>query len=170
MRKATMADLADIMTMVKNTIIEMHGYNNHQWDETYPQENDFSNDIDRGELFVAERNGGIAGFVCINRIEPDEYKGVSWSTGEPAIVIHRMVVGAEYRRQKVGTELVCYAEELARQHQLTNLKTDTYSLNHNAQHIFEKCGYRRVGTMSFRGLDKPFYCYEKVMANNKTIS
>ena len=164
MRKATLKDLPDIMTMVKKTIEEMHSYDNWQWDDTYPQESDFMNDIDKGDLFVAERNGVVAGFVCINRIEPAEYVGVPWSRGELAFVIHRMVVGGNFRRQKIGSELVNYAEELARQQQIAYLKTDTYSLNANAQKIFEKCGYRFIGTMIFRGLDKPFYCYEKVLA------
>ena len=120
------------------------------------------NDIDKGDLFVAERNGVVAGFVCINRTEPAEYIGVPWSKDESAFVIHRMVVGEKFRRQKVGSELVNYAEELAHHQQIAYLKTDTYSLNVNAQNIFEKCGYQLVGNMSFRGLDKPFYCYEKV--------
>lgn len=161
MRKATLGDLAEIMKMVAQTIAEMHSYNNWQWDETYPQERDFAGDIEKGELFAADRNGRLAGFVCINQAEPVEYKGVPWTRNEPAFVIHRMVVGTEYRRQGVGAELVHYAEELARSHQVAYLKTDTYSLNNNAQKIFEKCGYRLIGTMSFRGMDQPFYCYEK---------
>ena len=164
MRKATMKDLPDIMLMVKNTIEEMHSYDNWQWDDAYPQDADFINDIDKGDLFVAEKNGVVAGFVCINRIEPAKYIGVPWSKDGLALVIHRMVVGENFRREKIGSELVNYAEELARQQQISYLKTDTYSLNVNAQNIFEKCGYQLIGTMSFRGLDKPFYCYEKVLA------
>lgn len=164
MRKATLNDLPDIMGMVQETVAEMHSYGNWQWDDAYPCDTDFINDIDRGDLYVAERNGTVAGFVCINRIEPAEYKEVPWSKAELALVIHRMVVGEKFRRQKVGSELVNYAEELARRQQVSYLKTDTYSLNTKAQSIFEKCGYRFIGTMIFRGLDKPFYCYEKVVA------
>ena len=164
MRKAILKDLPDIMMMVKQTIVEMHSYDNWQWDDAYPRDADFMIDIDKGDLFVAERNGVVAGFVCINLIEPAEYLGVPWSKDELAFVIHRMVVGENFRRQKVGSELVNYAEELARQQQIAYLKTDTYSLNVNAQSIFEKCGYRFVGNMSFRGLNKPFNCFEKVLA------
>lgn len=163
MRKATLKDLSDIMTMVKKTIEEMHSYGNWQWDDAYPQDVDFMNDIDKGDLYVAERNGVVAGFVCINLIEPAEYVDVPWSKDGLAFVIHRMVVGEKFRRQKVGSELVNYAEELACQQQISYLKTDTYSLNVNAQNVFEKCGYKLIGTMGFRGLEKPFYCYEKVL-------
>jgi hypothetical protein len=46
----------------------MHSYSNYQWDESYPQEKDFVNDIHNGDLFVAERNRNVVGFVCVNKI------------------------------------------------------------------------------------------------------
>ena len=102
MRKATMADLPYIVPMVKRTIAEMHSYNNHQWDETYPQESDFAEDIEKGELFVAERNGRLAGFVCINQVEPAEYQGVPWSKEKPAFVIHRWWWGQNTGARELG--------------------------------------------------------------------
>lgn len=57
--------------------------------------------------------------------------------------------------------MVGYAAELAIHNGISCVKTDTYSINRNAQKLFEKCGYRRVGMMNFRGKEKPFYCYEK---------
>ena len=170
MRNAVLADLPDIMCMVQQTIVEMHSYNNLQWDENYPRESDFAGDIEKGDLFVAERDGHVAGFVCINRVEPMGYGGLPWSSDAPAFVIHRMVVGTAYRRQGVGAELINYAGELAHCNNVTNLKTDTYSMNVNAQRSFEKCGYRMIGTMSFRGLEKPFYCYEKFLALSPKIA
>lgn len=35
-RKAGMEDLKDIMAIIKETIVEMHSYNNYQWGENYP--------------------------------------------------------------------------------------------------------------------------------------
>jgi ribosomal protein S18 acetylase RimI-like enzyme len=160
-RKASLDDLSDIMRVMQDTVREMHSYNNTQWDEEYPQESDFVEDIEKGELYVAERGGSLAGFICINRIEPDEYKTVPWSRECPSLVIHRMAVDSKCRGQGVGSELVNLAEQLATELQIDYLKTDTYSLNIKAQKLFERCGYRWVGTMSFRGKEKPFKCCEK---------
>ena len=91
-RKAVMEDINDIMRIIKETIAEMHSYNNTQWDENYPQEKDFINDIKKGDLFVAERDGKLVGFVCINKVEPVEYNGLNWSLNEEAMVVHRMAV------------------------------------------------------------------------------
>lgn len=67
MRKAVEEDIKEIMQIIKETIAEMRTYNNTQCDENYPQEKDFMNDIQRGELYAAEREGKLAGFVCVNK-------------------------------------------------------------------------------------------------------
>lgn len=167
-RKATMNDLGSIMEILQKIIIEMHGYNNFQWDENYPQAKNFAADIENGDLFVSERENKIAGFICINRDEPIEYKGLKWSLAEKALVIHRMGVSPDYRKAGIGAELVGLADELAKSIGVKYLKTDTYSLNTKAQGLFQKCGYIFVGEMSFLGKDKPFYCYEKLLGSKET--
>lgn len=162
-RAATIDDVSSIMEIVRGVIVEMHSYNNFQWDEDYPQAKDFAGDIKEGDLFVSSREGKIVGFICINRDQPIEYEGLKWSLSDEALVIHRMAVSPESRNSGVGFELVKFADELAIKRKVKYLKTDTYSLNTNAQGLFEKLGYSFVGEMSFFGKDKPFYCYEKTI-------
>ena len=158
-----MEDLSSIMTIIQKVIVEMHSYNNFQWDENYPQEQDFIGDINKGDLFVAIREDKIVGFICINRDEPEEYTGLNWSLVEDALVVHRMAVDPGLRKAGVGSELVKFADELAAANQVRYLKTDTYSLNTNAQGLFQKLGYAFVGEMSFLSREHPFYCYEKTI-------
>lgn len=162
-RKAVIEDLKDIMEIIRETIIEMHSYNNYQWDENYPQEKDFINDIKNDHLFAAESNGKLVGFVCINEVEPSEYTGLDWCLKEPSMVIHRMAVNPVYRKNGVGTSLMVFAESLALQNKVRYLKTDTNSLNTKMNSLFKKCGYSFVGEMSFLGKESPFYCYEKIL-------
>lgn len=163
MRKAVIEDIREFMQIIKDTIAEMRTYNNTQWDENYPQEKDFISDIQRGNLYVAEREGKLVGFVCINKVEPVEYNGLNWSLNEVCMVVHRMAVNPNYRRIGIGTELMKFADELALEHNIRYLKTDTYSINTKMNALFKKCGYNLVGEMSFLGKEKPFYCYEKVL-------
>lgn len=164
-RKATLQDVPGIMNILRETILEMHSYGNQQWDENYPQESDFLSDIERGELYIAKRDGNLAGVICINNIEPFEYKELPWSLESSALVIHRMAVSLAYRKQNVGLELVAYAEKLASQLGINYVKTDTYSLNIKAQNLFQKNDYKFVSTMRFLGKKEPFFCYEKVLAH-----
>lgn len=167
MRVAIMEDLNSIMAIIHKVIVEMHSYNNFQWDESYPQEKDFASDINRGDLFVSTCEGKIVGFICINRDQPAEYTGLNWSLIEDALVVHRMAVDPEIRKAGVGFELVAFADELAAKNKVRYLKTDTYSLNTNAQRLFQKLGYLFVGEMSFLSKEKPFYCYEKTIEIQK---
>ena len=162
-RKARLEDLKDIMEIIKQTIVEMHSYNNNQWDVNYPKEKDFIDDIQKENLFAIEREGEIAGIICINKEEPAEYNELIWTLNETAMVIHRMSVSPAYRRNGIGTELMKFTEEVALMNNLRYIKTDTYSINPNMNALFVRCGYKFIGEMSFLGKEKPFYCYEKVL-------
>ncbi|MGV8983918.1 GNAT family N-acetyltransferase [Clostridium sp.] len=162
-RKASLEDLKDIMEIIKQTIIVMHTYNNYQWDENYPKEKDFIDDIQKQNLFVLEKEDKIAGIICINKEEPAEYTEMNWTLNEAALVIHRMSVSPSYRRKGIGTELMKFADELALKNNLRYIKTDTYSINPNMNALFVRCRYKLIGEMSFLGKEKPFYCYEKVL-------
>ncbi|MFL0195869.1 GNAT family N-acetyltransferase [Clostridium sp. WILCCON 0269] len=166
-RKAVMEDLRDIMEIIKQTIVEMATYNNTQWDENYPQEKDFMNDIQRGDLFVVEQERKLAGFICINKVEPVEYNGLNWSLSKHCIVVHRMAVNSIYRRSGIGTKLMKFADKLALENNIGYLKTDTYSINKKMNALFKKCGYEFVGEMSFLEKEKSFYCYEKILNKEK---
>lgn len=167
LRKAISADLKDIMKIIKDTIVDMHSYDNTQWDENYPQDKDFLEDIQKGDLYVSERNGVLLGFVCINKIEPAEYKDLAWSIQQAAMIVHRMAVAPAYRRNGIGTELMNFVDEYALKNNIHYLKTDTYSINTKMNALFMKFNYKLVGEMSFLGKEKPFYCYEKVLNLSK---
>ncbi|WP_075366605.1 GNAT family N-acetyltransferase [Desulfosporosinus metallidurans] len=170
MRKAHLEDIDEIMDIIKMTILEMHSYNNYQWDENYPQEKDFITDINEGNLYVSERDEKLVAFICVNQIEPDEYSGLDWSSTKEGMVIHRMSVHPEYRRNGVGLELMNFAEVLAQSHNIAYLKTDTNSMNAKMQSLFIKCGYKYIGDISFLGKEEPFYCYDKLLQSSTPLS
>lgn len=162
-RKAVMDDLTEIMEIIKETVAEMKIYGNTQWDENYPQAKDFTGDIEKGDLYVDERDGEVAGFICVNMVEPAEYEGLNWSSEEQAMVVHRMAVNPKFRRQGVAAGMMKFADELALSRGIRFMKTDTYSVNPNMNALFVKCGYKLIGVMSFLGKEKPFNVYEKIL-------
>ena len=163
MRKAHLQDIKEIMNIIRKTIMEMHSYHNNQWDESYPQEKDFIKDIQDGDLYISEKDGRLVAFICVNKIEPAEYCGLNWSSDKDVMVIHRMAVDPEFRRNGVGRELMNFAEELALKNTIDYLKTDTNSINEKMKALFQKCGYKVIGEMSFLGKETPFSCYDKLL-------
>lgn len=162
-RKAKKEDLDQIMQIISDTVSEMKTYNNTQWDENYPQAKDFENDINNDDLFVYELENKVMGFICVNFIEPNEYKDIKWSFDKKSMVVHRMAVNSNFRNKKIGTKLMDFAEEFARKNEVEYLKTDTYSLNIKMNSLFTKFGYNLAGQMSFLGKEFPFNCYEKIL-------
>lgn len=169
MRKATKRDVIKIMEIIAATVEEMKSYNNTQWDENYPQAENFSKDIEAGDLYVDELEGNIRGFVCVNYIEPSEYDDIEWQSSEKAMIIHRMAVNPNFRNQGIGFSLLKFSEGLALENGVKYLKTDTYSINDKMNSLFRKFGFQLAGEMDFLGKEKPFYCYDKIVGGTAEI-
>lgn len=71
-QKAVNKDLNSILEITKDALNAMKAMNFHQWDENYPNEIVFQEDIQAQELYVFKENDEILGFICINeKFEPD---------------------------------------------------------------------------------------------------
>lgn len=162
-RNAKITDMTGIMEVVKETIEEMNLNNNYQWDEKYPLATDFAKDIKEGTLYVFQKAGTIAGFVCINKEVPIEYNDLKWSLKEEAFIIHRLAVRKVYRSEGIGVKLIKFANDISEKNGIRYIKTDTYSLNIKFQGLLKKCDYIFVGEIRFPGKEKQFYCYEKIV-------
>ncbi|WP_432205161.1 GNAT family N-acetyltransferase [Cetobacterium somerae] len=166
MRKAIKTDIIKIMQIIGATVDEMKSYGNDQWDENYPQSENFFKDIEAGNLYVDEWENEIRGFICVDYTEPLEYKNVQWRSSNKAMVIHRMAVNPIFRKQGVGISLLQFAENLAVEHKINYLKTDTYSINDKMNSLFKKFNFQLVGKINFLGKLNPFYCYDKLIVEN----
>ena len=160
-RLAVYDDLHDIMKVVSETIDLMVLDSNTQWDRNYPLHQNFKSDIDNSSLYVIEKSKSLGGFICINNEEPKEYIKMPWSNNNKFLVIHRMAVSVKYRSNGIGTELLSYAETLAKDKRIHLIKSDTYSLNPKMNCLFQKCGYKKIGEMNFLNKPHKFNCYEK---------
>lgn len=161
-RTAVLADVAPIMEIIRATIAEMKTYGNTQWNDAYPLASDFEQDIASGDLYVQEGEGGIlAGFICVNGVEPPEYSPMPWKYTGKVLVAHRMAVNPQCRNQGVGTSLLTFAEEMAQKAGAVSVRTDTNSINAKMNALFSKLGYEMVGQISLFQNPHLFNCYEK---------
>jgi Sortase and related acyltransferases len=164
-RQADFSDLEAIMKIVEAVRQEMHIQGNEQWDENYPRETDFLNDIQKKELYVNETDGLISGFLCINYIEPEEYARIKWSSNQTPMILHRMAVGTEFRNRGIALMLLQFAEQLAQNNGVYYLRSDTNSSNLKMNALFQKTGYVFVGKMPAFGKKSLFHFYDKLLPN-----
>ncbi|GAB3512855.1 GNAT family N-acetyltransferase [Spirosoma knui] len=161
-RLATLADLPALTNLVRRVVPLMHQAGNFQWDDHYPNETVFSQDIVKQQLWVAELDGQIAGVAALTEDQEPEYAQVGFDLSQKAIVTHRLAVDSAFQGRGVAAALLAQAEQLAQERNIAFLRIDTNSENQATQRLFPKLGYQYAGeiTLSFRpGLR--FLAYEK---------
>ena len=164
-RRATLADIPAIMSIVKEAVPLMQAAGNFQWNDTYPNPQAFADDIALNQLWVAEIDGRVAGASAITTEQYPEYEQAGLDISETAIVTHRLVVSPHYRGQGIAEALLMEAEYEAGRRHIPLLRIDTNKENKAAQKLFIKLGYVFAGEigLAFRP-GMRFVCLEKKLS------
>jgi hypothetical protein len=87
-RMATNYDIPSILRIVKTVVPLMEMAQNFQWDEFYPLEEHFLDDVLESQLWVCESkdDNGIAGFVALTEDQPPEYADAGCDISDKAVV------------------------------------------------------------------------------------
>lgn len=157
-RTATAGDIGPIMEIVRDTVAIFKAENNPQRDDDYPGERDFLEDARTNSLYAFEREGDVLGVVCVNDVEP-----VEWRRTDKAMEIHRIAVSPRARRQGVAQALLDFADRLAVEKSFAYVKTDTFSRNQRMNPLFIKNGFFMVGKINLKDIPGYFYCYDKIL-------
>lgn len=161
-REAKLTDIPEIMRIVAEVVPLMQAAGNRQWNNTYPNTEVFTNDIELKQLWLAEHNGEIAGVTAITTAPEPDYAQADIDITIPAVVTHRMAVSPRFQGLGIAVALLNHADEVARANALTKARADTNTSNTAMQRLLLKAGYKNVGEISLA--HKPglsFYCYEK---------
>ena len=116
----------------------------------YPVRATAESALQRGDLFVLEREGEIAGAAVINRIQVPDYYGApwEWAAGEDEVcVMHTLVISPRYPRMGLGNEFVRFYEEYARGLGCPELRIDTNAKNARARAMYRKLGYKEIAVV-----------------------
>lgn len=135
----------------------------------YPIRQNAADGVEQGKLYVARRNGRIAGSIVLNHKPEAAYAGGNWALALDAsdmIVVHTFVVHPQFLKCGVGRALMDFAEGHSRQLGVKAIRLDVYEGNGPAIRLYEKCGFQYAGTvdlgLGMYGLDW-FRLYEKVL-------
>jgi ribosomal protein S18 acetylase RimI-like enzyme len=153
------------MALVRRVVPLMLATGNRQWDDGYPNESVFERDIALAQLWIAEKEDGIAGVAALTMDQEPEYEQANWDMSAKALVVHRLAVDPAFRGAGVASVLMQKAEEVAVERKFAVVRVDTNTENAATQRLFPKLGYRFAGEigLSMRpGLR--FFCYEKTLA------
>ena len=163
-RKANKTDLENIMKMYKSCVKGMLENGIDQWDDTYPNTEIISEDLNVGTYYVAEIDGTIIGGVNIDKNQDDTYLALDWKDkSDSFLVVHRLGVKEEFWNKKIGKVLMLFTEKLVLEKGLKSIRLDTYSGNPKAMEFYRRLGYTELGTINLKPDKEKYYCFEKII-------
>lgn len=119
----------------------------------YPTCEDAKRALLAGTLFVCEEAGTLAGSIIVDTWQPDEYGKIDWpsrAAAEKVMVIHLVIVRPGMAGKGIGSSLVNYALEIAKQRLCEAVRLDTGSQNIPAISLYRKLGFELAGNTSMK--------------------
>ena len=150
-RRATLADLDDVMRVVAEAQAFMRTLNIDQWQDGYPEREILERDVEIGQLYVVEDDGAIAAFAALS-LEPepiyDEIDG-AWTLPGPHLTVHRMALDDAHRGGGIAREIIARAFDIARRNGRAVVRADTHPGNRAMRRFLEKQGFTQCGTVRY---------------------
>lgn len=95
------------------------------------------------DIFVAENNNDIVGFICV-AIEAE--KGGKFTKGYKRVSIEELYCNAEHQKQEIYDQLIHTAENWAKKKHVNELTSMVYNYNKDFYKQFEKNNYKPFST------------------------
>ena len=164
LRQAQEADLDRIWEIILQAKEQMRLRNSLQWQDGYPAVENIIDDIHKGYgyvLFREERIIAYAAVVFDGEPVYDDIQG-TWLSDHPYVVVHRIAVADEVKRQGIATLFMQKIEELSLEKGIRSFRVDTISDNLYMHNIFAKLGFTYCGEVFYDKNQR--MAYEKIMA------
>jgi GNAT superfamily N-acetyltransferase len=112
-------------------------------------------------VLVARRRGDILGTLTLGTRKPWAIDVSYFTKVERPLYLTDMAVDPRVQRQGIGRRLLAEATSVARAWPADAIRLDSYDTPAGAGRFYEKCGYREVGRVTYRGT--PLIYFELVL-------
>ncbi|MDF7639045.1 GNAT family N-acetyltransferase [Lactobacillus sp. ESL0791] len=167
LRQATAEDFAQIMAILQDGANQLAESGVNQWQGDYPSAQQIKEDIENGWAYLAMADDGQTIGVLSLVAGPDHYyddlDGKWLISTDNYFVIHRVAIHSKHAGKGYATKLlVSVINYIAASHpDVVSIRIDTHEDNKAMQHLINKMGFKRVGTLQgiYRD-DEVSYVYE----------
>lgn len=148
-RKATIEDISAIAALYNEAIDYEDSHVKYtSWQKgIYPTADTARLGVKNDSLYVLEGGGKLLAAVILDTRQPPEYRNIEWGVDakrNEALVIHTLCVHPECVGIGIGSAIVEFAKELAKQKNCVAIRLNTTSRNTLAKHLYEKNGFNVV--------------------------
>lgn len=143
-RKTTKEDLEEVLLIYAYAREQMKKNGNPlQWGDSRPSEAAVVRDIEGGNSYVVENGGKICGVFSFIIGEEPTYQVIEngeWKNNDSYGTLHRLA--SDGTKKGVFQACLAYCES-----RMPNVRADTHKDNLIMQHLLEKYGYEKCGTI-----------------------
>ena len=161
---ATLEDLMQVEVIMNSIKEEMRNEGNPQWgstDDDYPSKSKLLDDIHKKKMIKFVEDDTIKGIVSLARDYDGEYDGLLENSKEESVVIHRLAIPKEYRKQKIATKLIRFVEVEAKNNQIKVLKSSTEVANEKMNKFLIREGFTHKGIYQYEDYPGVYNYFEK---------
>ena len=130
-----------------------------QWTEEYPSPALIESDILGGGGWLYLLDGEPAGYMFLSFDGDPPYlePTCGWRKDVPYVAVHRIALSRRFVGKGLSTMVFEAIRDLCRERGISCIRIDTDSRNKRMQHVLEKNGFVRCGTVLFEGDPKLTY-------------
>lgn len=154
-REAVIADLDSIEEMYHEHFFHEKEYGAYTVfrEGIYPTRADAEKALRNQSLYVYVENDVVLGSIIINGQQPEEYKKIYWksqASDEKVKVIHLLMVRPCMAGKGIGTALIDFAVNIAKQQSCIAVRLDTGEQNIPAVALYKKLGFQLAAASSMK--------------------
>lgn len=163
-RKGNTNDIPAIMEIIADAQSLLAGRGVDQWQDGYPTADIIAQDIARAESYVIEIDRSVAATAVISFAGEVTYNSIdgAWLNDNSYVVVHRLAVRNSVLRSGLARQMMLYAEELALQRGVNNIRVDTHNDNIAMQSLLNNLGFVFCGEITLLS-GAPRIAFQKVL-------
>lgn len=155
-RLAEETEIERIWEIILQAKAQMRRLNSKQWDDNYPAIETIQQDIRDRNGYVLLADNRIIAYGVVSFDGEPAYKEIDgkWSNELPYMIVHRLAVAEEAKRQGIAKRFMLEAENVSRQKGIYNFRVDTNFDNAYMLHLIDTLGFKYSGLVYYRGTNE----------------
>ncbi|MGL4993454.1 MAG: GNAT family N-acetyltransferase [Bacteroidales bacterium] len=148
-RRTTTEDIEYIMLIVKQAQDDFKARGIDQWQNGYPNESVFRNDIESQNSYIYTLDDEIVATAMISFEGESTYDHIdgSWLSDIPYVVIHRIAVKESMKGKNIAGQIISHAKDMAKERGVSSIRIDTHRENLSMQRAVLKVGFIYCGVI-----------------------
>lgn len=168
-RLATEEDFPTLWDIILQAKQQLKREGSDQWQKGYPMPETLLHDISRQQGFVLCHSEKIIAYGAVIFSGEPAYKHIkgAWLSDQSYVVLHRLAVADEYKRQGMAREMILQAERLAISEKVYSFRVDTHTQNKFMLKLIKSLSFVYCGKIEYEQGER--LAFEKILSPHHVL-